>query len=53
MYDFLACFGMHGICVYVFGSSVVISMGFSYFDSGCILAFAFPDSHGVIGFILG
>lgn len=29
MYDFLAGFGMHGICMCVFGSFFVIGMGFS------------------------
>jgi hypothetical protein len=50
MYDFLASFGMHGTCMCVFGSLVVIGMGFSRCDSVFSLAFPFLDSHGVMGF---
>ena len=37
-------------CMCVFGSLVVIGMGFSRCDSAFILAFPFSDSHGVMGF---
>ena len=52
MYDFLAIFGMHGTCMGVFYSLVVIGMGFSRCDSGFNLALPFLDSHGVMGFLL-
>jgi len=46
MYDFLSRFGMH--CV--FGSLVVISMGFNKCDSRFNLSLPFLDSHGEMGF---
>jgi len=47
MYDFLAGFGMHGICMCVFGSFVVIDMGFFGYDNGFSLSLRFTDSHAV------
>jgi len=44
---------MHGTCLCVFGSFVVIGMGFFGFNNGFSLAFQFLDSHGVMGFIFG
>jgi len=49
MYDFLASFGMQGICMCVFGSLFVIGMGFDRCDSGFSFTFPFLDSHGVMG----
>ena len=34
MYNFLVGFDMHGMCMLVFGSFVVIGMGFVRLDSG-------------------
>lgn len=53
IYDFLSGFGMNGKCMCVFGSFVVIGMGFAWFDNGFILALPFLDNDGVSGFILG
>jgi len=50
MYDFHFSFGMHGTCMCIFGSLIVIVMGFSKCDSGFILALPFSDRHGVMGF---
>ena len=41
---------MHGTCMCVFSSLDVNRMGFSKCDSGFILAFPFPDNHGVMEF---
>jgi len=41
---------MHGTCMCVFGSLVIIDMGFSRCDSGFNLSVPFSDSHGVMGF---
>ena len=49
MYRFLASFGMHGICMCVFGSLVVIGMGFSRCDSGFNFSLPFSDNHVVMG----
>jgi len=53
MYDFLASFGMHGICTCIFGLFAIGGMDIVGFDSGFSLAFPFLNKHGVMGFFLG
>jgi len=53
MYDFLASFGMHGICMCVFGYFLSISWVLLGFNSSFILSLPFLDNHGVKGFIPG
>jgi len=52
MCDFLAGLWMHGTCMYVFGSLVIIGMGFFRCDNGFSVAFPFRDSHGVMGLFI-
>lgn len=50
MYDFLAIFGTHGKCMHVFGSLVIIGIGFVRCDNVFSLSLSFLDSHGVMAF---
>jgi len=50
MYDFLASFGHAGTCMCVFGSLVVIGMGFDRCDRSFSIAFPFLDIHAMMGF---
>jgi len=49
MFDFLVSLCMHGTCICVFGSLVVIGMSFVGCEIGFSLALPFLDSHGVMG----
>ena len=50
MYDFLASFGMHGICRWLFGYDMSLAWRIPQIDNGFSQPCHFLDSHGVVGF---